>query len=79
LFRRFPKQTVTDNYHDTATIPPTVARIKSLKLPANFQIAKFAKIENPRILAVAPDGTIYVSHRNVSAKTGLSGQRPNFA
>ncbi len=57
-------RTVADNYHDTATIPPTVARIKSLKLPANFQIAKFAEIENPRMLAVAPDGTIYVSQRD---------------
>ncbi|MGC2234706.1 MAG: YbhB/YbcL family Raf kinase inhibitor-like protein [Pyrinomonadaceae bacterium] len=55
--------TITGNYYDTATIEPTIQRIKSLKLPAGFSIAKFAEISNPRMLAVAPDGTIYVSQR----------------
>ncbi len=64
-------RTVTDNYHETATIAPTNARIKSLKLPANFQIAKFAEIENPRMLAVAPDGTVYVSQRSPGTLTML--------
>jgi len=54
-------RTITGNYNDTATIAPTNERIKSLKLPVGFSIAKFAEIENPRMLAVAPDGTIYVS------------------
>lgn len=54
---------VPAGYHDTTTIPPTVARIRSLKLPPGFQIAKFAEITNPRMLAVAPNGTIYVSQR----------------
>lgn len=56
-------RTVTGNYYDTATIPATVQRINSLKLPAGFSIAKFAEITNPRMLAVAPDGTVYVSQR----------------
>lgn len=54
---------IVGNYYDTATIEPSVARIKSLKLPAGFQIAKFAEVANPRMLAVAPDGTVYVSQR----------------
>lgn len=57
------QRTITGNYNDTATIAPTVQRIKSLKLPAGFSIAKFAEIENPRMLAVGADGTVYVSQR----------------
>jgi glucose/arabinose dehydrogenase len=34
-----------------------------LKLPANFQIAKFGEVENPRMIAVAQDGTVYVTQR----------------
>jgi glucose/arabinose dehydrogenase len=62
---------IQGNYYDTATIKPTVERIKTLKLPAGFQIAKFAEITNPRILAVAPDGTIYVSQREPGTLTML--------
>ncbi len=49
--------------YQPASLPPTAARIKTLKLPAGFQIAKFAEISNPRMLAVAADGTVYVSQR----------------
>jgi Raf kinase inhibitor-like YbhB/YbcL family protein len=54
---------IQGNYYDTATIKPSVERIKSLKVPAGFSVAKFAEITNPRILAVNTDGTIYVSQR----------------
>lgn len=64
-------RTITGNYNDTAMIAPTIARIKSLKLPAGFSIAKFAEIENPRMLAAAPDGTIYVSQREPGTLTML--------
>lgn len=56
-------RTVQGSYYDTATIPATNQRIKSLKLPAGFSIAKFAEISNPRILAVSDNGTVYVSQR----------------
>jgi len=62
---------ITGTYNDTATIEPTIARIKSLKLPAGFSIAKFAEIENPRMLAVASDGTVYVSQRTPGTLTML--------
>jgi len=65
------QRTITGNFNDTATIAPTIARIKSLKLPAGFSIAKFAEIENPRMLAVAPDGTVYVSQRTPGTLTML--------
>jgi Raf kinase inhibitor-like YbhB/YbcL family protein len=57
------KRTITGNYYDTATIAPTVQRIKSLKLPDGFSIHKFAEITNPRMLAIAADGTVYVTQR----------------
>ena len=62
---------VDGGFYDTATIPATIERIKSLKMPAGFQIAKFAEISNPRIIAVAPDGTIYVSQRDPGTLTML--------
>ena len=55
---------VQGNFYEVAKIDPTIARIKSLKLPAGFQINKFAEIENPRMMAVGADGTIYVSSRD---------------
>jgi len=64
-------RTIEGNYYDTATIAPTNQRIKSLKLPAGFSIAKFAEIANPRILAVSGDGTIYVSQRTPGTLTML--------
>jgi Raf kinase inhibitor-like YbhB/YbcL family protein len=51
-------------FHGTATVAPTVQRIKSLKLPAGFSAAKFAEIANPRMLAVSAAGTVYVSQRS---------------
>lgn len=65
------QRTITGNYNETATIAPTNQRIKSLKLPAGFSIAKFAEITNPRMLAVAPDGTVYVSQRDPGTLTML--------
>ena len=62
---------IQGNYYDTATIKPSVEKIKSLKLPAGFSIAKFAEIANPRILAVNTDGTIYVSQRDPGTLTML--------
>ena len=54
---------ITGSVYEPAKLDPSVERVKSLKVPAGFQIAKFAEIANPRMLAVAPDGTIYVSQR----------------
>jgi hypothetical protein len=42
--KRCEQWTITGNYNDTATIAPTIKRIKSLKLPGGFSIPKFAEI-----------------------------------
>jgi glucose/arabinose dehydrogenase len=54
---------VTVTGHEPAKIPATDQRINSLKVPNGFHVQKFAEIENPRMLTVGPDGTIYVSQR----------------
>lgn len=54
---------IAGSVYEPAKLEPTAARVKALKLPPGFQIAKFAEISNPRMLAVAPDGTVYVSQR----------------
>lgn len=54
---------VTGHVYETAKLEPTEERIRQLKLPAGFQITKFAMLSNPRMIAVGQDGTIYVSQR----------------
>ena len=54
----------------TAIVKPdkveaTAERIAALKVPAGFKVSVFASgLKNIRIIAVAPDGTIYVSRRD---------------
>ena len=62
---------ITGHVYEPAKLAPTVARIKTLKLPNGFQISKFAEIANPRMLAVSGDGTIYVSQRTPGTLTML--------
>ena len=46
-------------------VEATPARIAALKAPAGFTVSAFATgLKNIRIVAVAPDGTIYVSRRD---------------
>ncbi|MES2830537.1 MAG: YbhB/YbcL family Raf kinase inhibitor-like protein [Pseudomonadota bacterium] len=48
-----------------AKIEATSERIASLKAPAGFTVSVFAKdLKNARILAVAPNGTVYLSRRD---------------
>ena len=47
-------------------LAPTAERQAQLKLPENFKLDVFAKdLVNPRILAVAGDGTLYATRRSV--------------
>lgn len=47
-------------------LQPTEERIAGLDLPEGFEVAKFAEdLVNPRMLAVADDGTVYVTRRSV--------------
>lgn len=45
-------------------VPPTEARIAQLSLPDGFEVTVFAHdLGEPRMLAVGPDGTVYVTRR----------------
>lgn len=55
--------TRTSNTVEVAQLEPTTQRIQSLKLPAGFTISKFAEMQNPRMIAVASDGTVYITQR----------------
>lgn len=58
------EQTVIGHVLHPAGVDPTPSRIASLRMPPGFHITKFAEgLENPRMLVVAPDGTVYVSQR----------------
>jgi Raf kinase inhibitor-like YbhB/YbcL family protein len=47
-----------------ARVEPTPQRLAALRVPPGFKVSVFASgLRNPRIIDVAPDGTIYVSRR----------------
>ncbi|MBT2559021.1 sorbosone dehydrogenase family protein [Hymenobacter sp. ISL-91] len=53
-------------------VDATDARVAQLKVPAGFTITKFAeKLDKPRMLAVAPNGDVYVSNRDKGTITLL--------
>lgn len=55
---------ITGHVYEPQAVPPTDARIAQLMLPQGFSIARFAEgLYNPRMIAVAADGTIYVTQR----------------
>src|ERR1700709_2246298 len=48
-----------------AKVEATAQRLAQITAPAGFKVTAFAKgLKNARIVAVAPDGTIYVSRRD---------------
>jgi Raf kinase inhibitor-like YbhB/YbcL family protein len=48
-----------------ALVEPTPQRLAGVRLPQGFELSVFASgLRNPRIIAVAPDGTVYVSRRD---------------
>ncbi len=53
----------TNNTLEVAVQDPTPQRIQNLQVPAGFTITKFAEMYNPRMIEVAPNGTIYISAR----------------
>lgn len=58
-------QPVTGHVFKPAKIAATPARVAALQLPPGFEARVFAEgLGHPRILAVAPDGTVYASRRD---------------
>jgi Raf kinase inhibitor-like YbhB/YbcL family protein len=55
---------ITGRVYEPQAISPTDERIAQLTLPAGFRIHRYAEgLYNPRILATADDGTVYVTQR----------------
>ncbi len=55
---------LVSHIYQPAELDPADARVAQLRLPPGFQVRKFAEgLGNPRILAVAADGTVYVTRR----------------
>jgi glucose/arabinose dehydrogenase len=53
----------TSNTVEVAAQETTPQRIANLQVPAGFTITKFAEMYNPRMIVVAPNGTVYISQR----------------
>jgi Raf kinase inhibitor-like YbhB/YbcL family protein len=55
---------ITGRVYEPQAISPTEERIQRLSVPSGFVIHRYAEgLENPRMLAVADDGTVYVTQR----------------
>jgi Raf kinase inhibitor-like YbhB/YbcL family protein len=55
---------ITGHVYEPQAISPTDERLRQLTVPAGFHLHRFAEgLYNPRILATADDGTIYVTQR----------------
>ncbi|OUJ71188.1 PQQ-dependent sugar dehydrogenase [Hymenobacter crusticola] len=55
---------MTGNIYLPSKLPVTDARVASLKVPAGFTVTKYVDgLDMPRMLAVAPNGDVYVSNR----------------
>lgn len=58
--------TIVGSVLEPAQLEPTPERLDRLSLPEGFEISVFAEdLVNPRMLAVADDGTVYVTRREV--------------
>jgi len=55
---------IVGHIYEPARLSPTDARIAALRVPTGFQIQRFAEgLDNARILALGPDGSVYVTQR----------------
>lgn len=61
-----PRVEVAGHIVEPRQLNPTDARIADLRMPAGFEVSVFARdLINPRMMAVADDGTVYVTRRTV--------------
>jgi Raf kinase inhibitor-like YbhB/YbcL family protein len=54
---------VQGHVYEPAKLEPSDELVARLRVPEGFRVQKFAELQNPRMLAVGPDGTVYVSQR----------------
>ncbi|MFC6996948.1 PQQ-dependent sugar dehydrogenase [Rufibacter roseus] len=65
-------ESVQGHIFKPALLAPTDANVRQLKAPAGFTVTKFAEnLGKPRMLAIAPDGTVYVTSRDAGTVTML--------
>lgn len=54
---------IQGHVYEPAKLEPSDELVARLRLPEGFRVQKFAELQNPRMLAVGPDGSVYVSQR----------------
>ena len=55
---------IVGHIYEPEVVPATDERVAGLKLPPGFKIEKWAEdLGNPRMIAIAEDGTVYVTRR----------------
>ncbi|MET0621358.1 MAG: YbhB/YbcL family Raf kinase inhibitor-like protein [Pyrinomonadaceae bacterium] len=54
---------IQGHVYEPAKLEPSDELVARLRLPEGFRVQKFAELQNPRMLAVGADGTVYVSQR----------------
>jgi glucose/arabinose dehydrogenase len=55
---------IVGHVYEPAKLEPTDERVQSLQVPDGFRIETFAEgLGNPRMIAVAEDGAVYVTRR----------------
>lgn len=57
------REKIDGNINEPMKLTATEERMRSLTLPNGFKIEMFAKLEIPRMLAVAPNGDLYATRR----------------
>lgn len=65
---------VEGHFYETAKLEPKDEYLAALKMPAGFRLNKFAELSNPRVIAVADDGTVYATQREPGTLTMLRDQ-----
>ncbi len=63
---------------DTTIVNYTDLKLDSLTLPKGFKIDVFARVENARSMAVAPDGTVFVGSRGAGHVHAFRDENGDF-
>lgn len=74
--RKTTEVQVRGHVYEPAKLEPTDGRVSALKLPAGFGVTKFAEFSNPRMIAVAEDGTVYVTQREPGTPVAITRHQP---
>jgi glucose/arabinose dehydrogenase len=60
------RREVVGHVYEPRRLEPTDERVAGLRVPEGFKVGRFADgLKNPRVIAVADDGTVYVTRRDI--------------